>query len=319
MRNHRRREFIALLGTSAAAWPLAARAQLDGRMRRISVLMSYPENDPETRARLAAFRLGFEKLGWSEGRNVRFDQRFVAASDLDRLPTVAKELVALRPDVILVFSGPHAVALQRETRTIPVVFVAISDPIGIGLIQSLARPGGNFTGFQNFEATIAGKWIGMLKEIAPHLDRVAFLGNPKDTPFDYYLRTAEPVARALAIDLVPFRVADFADTERVVGSFAGAANVGLVFLPDILFAANRDLVVALAARSRLPAVYPSRIMVVGGGLMCYSTDVVDMFRQAAAYVDRILRGEKPADLPVQAPVKYETVLNMKTAKEGGVG
>ena len=315
----RRRDFITLLGGAAAAWPLAARAQQDGRVRRVGVLMPFPEADPQIQARLAAFRQGLERLGWSEGRNVRIDYRFAPVSGaLDQAQKLAKELIALQPDVILGDSTAMAAALQRESRAIPIVFVAVSDPIGSGFIASLARPGGNLTGTLNYEASITGKWLQMLKEIAPRLARVALVGNPKTTSFDYFLRAAEAAAQSLAIELVPSRVETAADIERAIESFARVPNGGLLLLPDTTTAVHSDLIIALAARHRLPAVYTARFFVTAGGLMSYSTDRVDLVRQAAAYVDRILRGDKPADLPAQAPVKYQTILNLKTAKAFGL-
>ena len=315
----KRREFITLRGGAVAAWPLAAWAQQDGRVRRVGVLMPFPEADPQIQARLAAFRQGLERLGWSEGRNVRIDYRFAPASGaLDQAQKLAKELIALQPDVILGDSTAMAAALQRESRAIPIVFVAVSDPIGSGFIASLARPGGNLTGTLNYEATIVGKWLQMLKEIAPRLARVALVGNPKTTSFDYFLRAAEAAAQSLAIELVPSRVETAADIERAIESFARVPNGGLLLLPDTTTAVHTDLIIALAARHRLPAVYADRYWVTAGGLMSYSTDRVDLVRQAAAYVDRILRGDKPADLPAQAPVKYETVINLKTAKALGL-
>jgi ABC-type uncharacterized transport system substrate-binding protein len=301
----KRREFITLLG-GAAAWPLAARAQQAERMRRVGVLMGFAEDDPEAKARLAAFRQGLEKRGWSEGRNVRIDTRFAPAGPLAQV--VAKELVALQPDVILAHSTPVTTALQRESRTVPIVFAVVADPIGSGFIASLPRPGGNITGVMQYEASVTGKWLAMLKEVAPGLVRAAFVANPKTaTYYEYYVRAGEAVAPSLGIEAVPILVENVADIERAVGSFAGTPNGGLVFLPDITTAVHRDLIIALAARHRLPAVYWDRSFVAAGGLMSYGNDLVDSFRQAAAYVDRILRGDQPADLPVQAATKFETV------------
>ncbi len=312
-----RREFIAGLGGAAVAWPLPLSAQQPGRMRRIGVLMGYAENDPETKARLAGFRQGLEKLGWLEGRNIRTEYRF-AAGQFDQHQPLAKEMVALQPEVILAQTTPIATALQRESRAIPIVFVNVSDPIGAGLIASLARPGGNLTGMQLYEEGIAGKWLAMLKEIAPRLARAAFLANPKSGPYTYFLRFAQAAAPSLAIELVPTPVASAADIERAIESFARVPNGGIFVPPDTTIVAHRDLVIALAARHRLPAVYPFRHFVAAGGLMSYGTDQDDMFRQAASYVDRILRGAKPADLPVQAPTRYATTLNLKTAKALGL-
>jgi len=314
----RRRHFIRLLG-SAAAWPLAARAQGNGAtLRRIGLFTSVAAEDPVTQIRLAAFRHELERLGWAEGRNTAIDQRFGAGRS-DLYPSVAKELVALKPDVILAHSTLIATALQRETQSIPIVFVEVSDPIGAGLVASLARPGGNLTGVLLYEAGIIGKWLALLKEIAPSLSRVALIGNPKTTPFDYWRRGAEAAAPSLGIALRPAPIENAAAAiERVIESFASEPNGGLVVLPDPTTGGHRDLLVALAARLRLPAVYPFRAFVAAGGLMTYGTDQADIYRLAATYVDRILRGAKPADLPVQAPTRYETVVNAKTAKALGI-
>jgi len=312
----KRREFITLVGGAAAAWPLAARAQQE-HMRRVGVLMNFEENDPEAKSRLAAFRHGLERRGWSEGRNVYLEYRFTAVS-AGRTKVLAKELVALHPDVILANSSAVAVALQRETRAIPIVFVNVSDPIGLGFIASLARPGGNFTGVLHLEASIVGKWLAMLKEIAPSLTRAALIGNPRTTSFDYFVQSAQATATSLAVELVPAHVETDADIERSIEAFARVPDGGLVLPPDSTTIAHRDLVIALAARHRLPAVYPIQLFVEAGGLMSYGTDQNDMFRLAASYVDRILRGDKPADLPAQAPTKFETAVNLKTAKALGL-
>jgi ABC-type uncharacterized transport system substrate-binding protein len=311
----RRREFIGLLGGAAVAWPLAVRARQD-RVKRVGVLMFSPENNPEIQARLAAFLQGLEKLGWSEGSNIRIDYRFGLAGA--QMQALAKELVALKPEVILASGTPAAVALHRETSTIPVVFASIGNPIGFGLIAGLARPGGNFTGLTTYEASIAGKWLAMLKEIAPRLTHAALLANRKTTPYDYFLQSARAVTQSLAIDLVPSHVETAADIEHAIESVARVPDSGLVLPPDVTTVTHRDLVIALAARYRLPAVYPLHLFVVAGGLMSYGTDQNDMFRLAASYVDRILRGDQPADLPVQAPTKFETAINLKTAKALGV-
>jgi putative ABC transport system substrate-binding protein len=313
----RRREFITLLGGAAAGWPLAARAQQGERMRRIGVLSNIAEDDPQMKARFGAFRQGLEKLGWSEGRNVRIDTRFGAA-DAEQMQARAKELLALQPDVILANSAAVIRVLQQVNRTIPTVFVAVSDPIGAGLIASLARPGGNFTGLQNYEASITGKWLAMLKEIEPRLTRAGLVGDSQSTDFGYFLRASEAVAPSLVIDIVPLGVENAADIERAIDSFARVANGGLVVPPGSTTILHRNLIIALAARHRLPAVYAFRFFVANGGLMSYATDLAEQYRQAATYVDRILRGEKPADLPVQAPTKFETVVNLKTAAALGL-
>ena len=307
----RRREFIMLFGT-AAAWPLAGRAQQAERMRRVAILMGLAEDDPETKARLEKFRADIEKLGWSEGRNVHIEIRFAPAGA--NAQALAKQLIALQPDVILAHSAQVADVVQRETRTIPVVFVNVSDPIGAGFIASLARPGGNFTGVLHYEVGIVGKWLAMLKEIAPRVTRAAVVGDPKSPVFNYFVRAAETAGPSLAMEIVSAPVERAADIERSINSFAHIPNGGLIFPPDITTITHRDLIIAMAARHRLPAIYPFRLFVVKGGLMSYGTDQVTMFGQTASYIDRILRGANPADIPVQAPTKYETTLNLKTAK-----
>jgi putative ABC transport system substrate-binding protein len=312
----RRREFITLLGGAAAAWPLAARAQQPERMRRIGVLVSRAENDAEMQQRLATLRPALEKLGWSEGRNIRIDARY-AFGNPEQYRVFAQELVALQPDVIVAYSTPATAALQRVSRVIPIVFLSVSDPIGLDFVASLARPGGNNTGLLAYEEGITGKWLAMLKEIAPRLARAGIMGNPNNGPFDYFLRTAQSAASTLAIELVPMRVATAADIEHAIEPFARVPNGGLVLLPGVANNANLDPILTLAARNHLPAVYSGRLLVTAGGLMSYAP-VVDQYREAATYIDRILRGAKAADLPVQAPVKYETVLNLKTAKALGL-
>jgi ABC-type uncharacterized transport system substrate-binding protein len=308
----RRRKFIALLA-GATAWPLTARAQQADRVRRIGVLIGYTEDDPETKARLAAFRQRLEKRGWTEGRNVHIETRF-AGSDSSKYEPLAKELVATQPDVILAHTTRVAAALQRESRVIPIVFVNVSDPIGSGFVASLARPGENFTGVLQYEASVVGKWLAMLKEIEPRLERVAFVANPKTTPYDYFLRAAEAAAPALSVKMVSSPVATAANIEQAIESFAGTPNGGLLLPPDGTTILHRDLVIALAARHKLPAVYAFDFFVAAGGLMSYGIDQDDNFRLAASYVDRILRGDKPADLPVQAPTKFETIVNLGAAK-----
>jgi putative ABC transport system substrate-binding protein len=313
----RRREFISLLGGAAAAWPLTARAQQGERVRRIGVLMSGAEGDTELQARVAAFRQTLEQYGWSEGRNVHIDIRFSAIRS-DEYQALAKEMVVLQPDAILGHTTPVVAALQRESRTVPIVFVNVSDPLGSGLVKSLAHPGGNITGLMLYEEGITGKWLALLKEIAPHLRRAALMANPISTPYDYFIRSAKAVAPLLALELVPSPIANSADIERTIESFARLPDGGLVVLPDGTSILHRDLVIALAARHRLPTVYPQRFFVAAGGLMSYATDVIGQNRQAASYVDRILRGAKPADLPVQAPTNYRTTLNLKAAKALGL-
>jgi putative ABC transport system substrate-binding protein len=306
-----RRQFVTLVG-GAAAWPLAARGQQSDQIPRLGVLLGF--DDPS----ITAFWQELEKLGWSDGRTVHIERRYApAGADVQAL---AKELVATKPDVIFAQSRPVTATLQRETRTIPIVFIAVTDPVGAGLVDGLARPGGNITGFMAYEPSVVGKWLAMLKDIAPALARVGLLGNPKTAAYyDYLLRAAESAAPSLGIEIVPSRVEnDTADIERAIAALASGPNGGMFVLPDNTISINRDLIVGLAARYRLPAVYSQRIFVDAGGLMSYGIVFTDHYRQAASYVDRILRGAKPADLPVQTPVKYETVLNLKTAKALGL-
>jgi putative tryptophan/tyrosine transport system substrate-binding protein len=312
----KRREFITLVG-GAAAWPLAARAQQDGRIRRIGVLSGYSQNDREGQARVAAFLDTFRKLGWADGRNVAIEYRW-AAQDIERAKTMAAELLRQASDVILVNASVALAELQRQTSTVPIVFVQVSDSVGSGFVAGLARPGGNLTGVLQYEAGIAGKWLSMLKEIAPALARAALLCNPSTTAYDYWLRAARTAAHTLAVELVPAPVVSAADMEQAIAGFAQVPNGALLLPPDATTIIHRDVIIALAARHRLPAVYALRVFVSAGGLMAYGTNQVEQFRQAASYVDRILRGAKPADLPVQVPTKYETTLNLKAAKAIGL-
>jgi putative tryptophan/tyrosine transport system substrate-binding protein len=311
----RRRKFLGL-GGGAASWPVVALAQQPEPMRRIGVLVGLAENDPEMKERLAGFRQGLEKLGWSEGSNVRIDYRFAPAGAQVHL--LARELVALQPDVILAQSTPATAALKPETSTIPIVFAGVADPIGSGFVASLARPSGNLTGLLQYEEGITGKWLAMLKEIAPNLTRAALLANPRTAAFDYFLRSAKTLAPSLAIEVVPMPIENANDIERSIEGFAREPNGGLVLPPDTTTVIHRDLIIPLAARHRLPAVYAIRVFVAAGGLMYYGTDFVELYRQAASYVDRILRGAKAADLPVQLPTKFETVVNLKAAKALGL-
>ena len=309
----RRREFITLVG-GAAAWPLAARAQQGERTRRIGVLVSSVETDPAVHGRIAAFRQSLEQLGWLEGRNVQIELRFTG-DNYERLPQLVQEMVAFNPDVIFASATPAVRALQAKTPTIPIVFVYVSDPVGAGVVASLARPGGNTTGLLLYEESIAGKWLGMLKEMSPPLTRAALVGNPKGFTYDYFVRSSKTIAPALGIEVAPTPIEnDAAAIEQPIAALARTPNCGLFLPPDITTDHYRDLIIALAARYRLPAVYAFRHFVTAGGLMSYGVDMVEQHRQAASYVDRILRGANPADLPVQAPTKYETVLNLKTAR-----
>jgi putative ABC transport system substrate-binding protein len=309
----RRREFITLLG-GAAAWPLPARAQRPDQIRRVGVLIGLAEDDPDSKARLGALRQGLEKLGWSEGRNIHLDVRFVPPGNEQQVQILVKELLAPSPDVIVAQSTPLIAAFRRESRNVPIVFVAVGDPIGAGFIANLARPGSNLTGLTLYDGSVAGKWLAMLKEIDPRVTRAAFIINPKTSSFPLLARETETMAQSLGIELTLSTIENAGDIGRVIESFASLPNGGLVFPPNATTTANRDLIVALAARYRLPAVYAWREFVTAGGLLSYGTDFVEQFGQAASYVDRILRGSSPAELPVQAPTRYQTVLNLKTAK-----
>jgi putative ABC transport system substrate-binding protein len=313
----KRREFIALVSGAAAAWPLTARAQQADRVRRIGVMISLAENDPEAQANAAALREGLEKLGWTEGRNIRTDYRW-GVGDPGRARVAVKELLALSPDVIMPATTQMLAAVNEGTGSVPVVFVNISDPVGTGFIDSLARPGGNITGFTNFEYAMGEKWLQTLKEIAPSVSRTAIIANPKNPNTALYLRAIEPAATALALQLTVTPVNDSAEIERTIETFAREPNSGLLVMPDPLTITHRELIVAAAARHRLPAAYPYRIFVASGGLLSYGVDRVDLYRRAAAYVDRVLKGAKAGDLPIQQPTKFELVINLKTAKMLGL-
>jgi ABC-type uncharacterized transport system substrate-binding protein len=313
----RRREFITLLGGAAAAWPLAARAQQGARMRRIAVFMPGVADDPEYEVRIAAFLQGLGELGWVVGRNVRIDYRW-GANDVERYRAIAAELIALSPDVALAFGYATASALQKATRSVPIVFASVTDPVGGGLVASLARPGGNTTGFVTSEFGFAGKWLELLKEVAPRVTRVAVLRNAAVASQIALFGSIQSVAPSLGVELRPIDTRDAGEIERAVAAFAGEPNGGLIAASGSGVLLHRELIVALAARHRLPAVYAYRGHVASGGLISYSSDQVDNFRQAAGYVSRILKGEKPADLPVQAPTKYELVINLKTARALGL-
>jgi putative ABC transport system substrate-binding protein len=313
----RRREFIALLGNAAATWPLAARAQQGERMRRIAVFMSLAAGDAEGQARLAAFVQGLQELGWTDGRNVQIDYRW-GAGDADRVRRYAAELVALAPDVIMAHGGSVMGPLRQATSTVPIVFVNIIDPVGAGFVESLARPGSNTTGFTNFEYSMSAKWLEVLKEIAPRMTRAAVLRDVTIASGTGQFGAIQAVAPSFGVELRPIDLRDAGEIERAVAAFAQGSNGGLIVTAGQSALLHRDLVIALAARHRLPAVYPSRIFATGGGLITYGPDPVDPLRRAAGYVDRILKGERPADLPVQAPVKYELVINVKTAKTLGL-
>ncbi len=312
----RRRELLGALG-GAAALPLAARAQQPERMRRIGVLMSLAADDPEAKARLAAFQQGLQELGWTEGRNVQIDTR-LAGSDVERIRKYAAELVALMPDVILASGGTVMAPLQQATHTVPIIFTQTPDPVGSGFVASLARPGGNATGFTLFEYGISVKWLELVKEIAPRLTRAAALRDPSVPHGLGQLGAVQAVAPSFGVELSPVDARDAREIERAVTAFARQANSGLIVLASGSAVVHRDLIITLAARHKLPAVYFARYFVTGGGLISYGPDTIDPHRRAAGYVDRILRGEKPADLPVQAPTKYELAINLKTAKALGI-
>jgi putative ABC transport system substrate-binding protein len=314
----RRRDFIRGLGGAAATWPLAVRAQQDERVRRIGVLVASPADDAESQARVAAFKEGLAQLGWTEGRNVRIDTRW-ATTNADDLRKHAAELAASTPDVLVGASGTTTVAaLLQATRTVPIVFAIVVDPVGAGFVASLARPGGNATGFTMFEYGMSGKWLELLKQIAPGVTRAAVLRDPAIASGIGQFGAIQAVAPSLRVELSPVDVRDAPEIERAVTAFAGIENGGLVVTASPSGTVHRELIIALAARHKLPAVYWQRFYRASGGLMSYGPDLLDQYRRAAGYVDRILKGEKPADLPVQAPTKYELVINLKTAKALGL-
>jgi putative ABC transport system substrate-binding protein len=312
----RRREFIVGLG-SAAAWPTMARAQQPDRMRRIGVLMNTQLVDPESPGRVTAFAQGLQELGWTDGRNVRIDYRW-GVGDADRVRRNAAELVALVPDVIVAIGSSNLAAAEQASRSLPIVFALVTDPVGSGYVASLARPGGNATGFDMFEYSISGKWLELLKQIAPGVMRVGVLRNPAIASGIGQFSAVQSAARSLSLELSPIDVREAGEIERAVGAFARGANGGLVVTSSALTTDHRDLIIGLAARHRLPAIYSVRYFVTGGGLISYGPDYLDQIRRAAGYVDRILKGEKPADLSVQAPTKFELVVNLKTAKALGL-
>jgi putative ABC transport system substrate-binding protein len=311
----KRRDFVTLLG-AAAAWPLAARAQQAGRVYRIGMLMGQPEGDPENASRIAAFRLALGKLGWSEGRNLLIDMRW-GAGDPDRMRTHGKELSGLAPDIVVAESTPATAALRQEARGVPIVFLQVANPIGAGFVASLAHPGGNITGFTNFEPSMGGKWLELLKEVAPRLARAAAIFNP-ETHSGQYWQSIEAAAPSLAVKFTRAPVRGAAEIERAVEALARGPNGGLLVMPDSFTLTHRELIVTLAERHRLPSIYPFRVFPASGGLVSYGIDQVEIYRRAAAYVDRILRGANPGELPVEAPTKFELVINLKTAKALGL-
>ena len=314
--DRKRRSFIALIG-GAMAWPLAARAQQGRRTRRVAVLMNYGEDDPRSQARRESLLQGLEELGWTAGRNLQIDYRW-GVGDAERNRGNAAELVALAPDVVVTSGAAVTAALLQATRTIPIVFVNVFDPVGAGFVQSMARPGGNATGFTPFEYGMSGKWLELLKQIAPGIRRVAVLHNPIVASRSGQLNAIEALAPSMRVELTAAGTRDPSEIEQTIAAFARAPNGGLIVVGAPSLAIYHDLIVALAAQHRLPAIYPYRVYVAAGGLLSYGTDLVTQFRRAAAYVDRILKGEKPAELPVQAPGKYELVINLKTAKALGL-
>jgi putative ABC transport system substrate-binding protein len=312
----RRRQFITLLGGAAVTWPLAARAQQRGRVRHIAILVGATENDPEAPLSLEAFRQTLNQLGWKEGVSVRIDTRW-GAGDPDRMRAHAKQLIGTAPDVAVADSTPAALALQRESRTTPIIFIQAGNPVGSGLVANLARPGGNLTGFTNYVPSMAGKWLELLKEVTPRLARVAALFNPK-THTGQYWDVLDTTTQSLGVTFGKAAVEDDGGIARALETMAGEPPGGLIVMPDSFTMSHRETIVALAARHRVPTVYPFRVFAAQGGLMSYGMNRVGVYRDAASYVDRVLRGEKPGDLPVQAPTTFELVVNLKTAKALGL-
>ncbi len=312
----RRREFITLLG-SAAAWPVATRAQQPERMRRIGVLVGASADRMDAQTRHATLLQGLQQLGWTEGRNLRIDTRWGAAN-ADDIRKYAAELVALAPDVILAAGNAPVERLLQATRTVPIVFVIVLDPVGSGIVDSLSRPGGNATGFMQFEYSLTAKWLELLKQVAPSLTRAAVLRDSAIAAGIGQFAVIQSVAPSVGVEVSPINGRDASEIERAIAAFARTSNGGLIVTASALAGVHRDLLITLAARHKLPAVYSNRVSVTGGGLISYGADLVDQYRRAAGYVDRILKGEKPADLPVQAPTKYELVINLKTARALGL-
>ena len=314
----KRRQFISLLGgAAAAAWPVAARAQQGERVRRVGVLVGFRANDPQGEARVAAFRQGLQALGWIDGRNLRIDLSW-GAGDADSVRNRAAEVMSLAPEVVLAAGSSAVAALQQQTRALPIVFVQVVDPVGGSFVESLAAPGGNVTGFTQFEYGISGKWLELLKELAPRVTRVAILRDPGTAAGAGQLGAIQSVAPSFGVELRPLDVRDAPDIERGIAAFARSSNGSLIVTGANLANTHRKLIITLAARNKLPAVYTNRFYVVDGGLISYGADPVDQYRRAASYVDRILKGEKPGDLPVQAPTKYELVINLETARALGI-
>ena len=314
----RRRQFITLLGGVAVAWPLGARAQQPDRVRRIGALLAYAQSDSEAQANIAAFREGLQKLGWTEGGNIRMDY-FWAGGDAQSMQRLAKDLVALKPDLILSHTTPTTAALLQQMRTIPIIFANVADPVGSGFAASLSRPSGNLTGFATAEGSLGGKWLELLKEIAPHVVKIAMLFNPTTATYaEYYLSPFKAAAPSFAVEAIAAPVHNSSELESVVTAQAREPNSGLIVMPGDFAITHRVKIISLAARYRLPAVYPFRFFPKLGGLLSYGIDLTDNFRRAATYADRILNGAKPTELPVQTPVKYEMAINLKTAKTLGL-
>ncbi len=314
----RRRDFITFLSGAAVAWPIAARAQRPERPRRIGLLAPFPDDrDPLVQEYLSAFKQRLRELGWIENRNIRFDYRFTG-QNAEHIRTGGEELISLAPDVIVVWANPAAAILRKATQTIPIVFVVVSDPVGGGFVTNLARPGGNMTGFQNFETEIGGKWLEVLREIAPGVRRVAFVHSPDISAHVAFMHAAEAASTSSGLMVTAVGVRHAADIESALTAFAREPNGGLIVAPSPFNTTNQELIIALASGLHLPAIYPFRYFSTNGGLVSYGFDTVEQHRGAASYVDRILKGEKPGDLPVQAPTKYELVINLKAAKALGL-
>ena len=313
MAHMKRREFITLVGGAAAAWPLAARAQQAERVRRIGVLMTLTQRDPEARAWVTAFKEGLQELGWDQDRNVRIDYRW-SAGDPGRIWALAAELAQLAPDVILCSGAQATTVLQQVARTVPIVFVQVADPIGTDLAPILVRGGGNITGFIHFEYAIIGTWLEALKETAPGISRVLTIHNPDNLAWPGWLHAASRAAASVGMTLTPGEVRDREDIKRTISAHAQGPNGGMIVFPDTITSLNRKQIIALAGHHRIPAIYPFRFFVTDGGLISYGSDPLDLWRRSASYVDRIIRGESAGDLPVQAPTKFELVINLKTAK-----
>jgi putative ABC transport system substrate-binding protein len=313
-----RRAFNTILGGAALAWPLVVRAQPSSRLRLIGVLIPFPDDrEPRVKSYLSAFKQRLHELGWDEGRNIRFDYRFTGQVP-ERMSAGAAELVSLAPDVIVVWANPSAAIMRKATQTIPIVFVVVSDPVGAGIVTNLARPGGNITGFQNFETDIGGKWLQVLKEIAPGLRRVVFVHSADIPAHVAFVRAAQSASRSLEVAVTPADIRAAAEIEPALRAFASEGEGGVIVAPSPLNTVNQERLIALASELRLPAIYPFYYFAEGGGLASYGLDTVEQHRGAAVYVDRVLKGEKPGNLPVQAPTKYELVINLRTAKALGL-